>query len=31
VLLGHLNRIYGVARPIAHKGAYHGNYGFILD
>jgi pilus assembly protein CpaC len=31
VLLGHLNRIYGVARPVAHKGAYHGNYGFILD
>jgi pilus assembly protein CpaC len=31
VLLGHLNRIYGVARPVANKGAYHGNYGFILD
>jgi pilus assembly protein CpaC len=31
VLLGRLNRIYGVASPVAQKGTYHGNYGFILD
>jgi pilus assembly protein CpaC len=35
VLLGRLNRIYGVAhqaeRPADPAHAYHGNYGFILD
>ena len=32
VLLGRLNRIYGVASPAAaQQGSYHGNYGFILD
>jgi pilus assembly protein CpaC len=31
VLLGRLNRIYGVASPAAPLGSYHGKYGFILD
>jgi pilus assembly protein CpaC len=31
VLLGQLNRIYGVAGKAEPKGAYRGNYGFILD
>jgi pilus assembly protein CpaC len=31
VLLGRLNRIYGVARPADPARTYHGNYGFILD
>jgi pilus assembly protein CpaC len=31
VLLGRLNRIYGVAGTTEPKGAYRGNYGFILD
>jgi pilus assembly protein CpaC len=30
-LLGHLNRIYGVAGTPEPKQPYHGNYGFILD
>jgi pilus assembly protein CpaC len=30
VLLGKLNRIYGVPGSVA-KQTYHGNYGFILD
>ncbi len=30
-LLGHLNRIYGVAGHVEPKQPYHGNYGFILD
>jgi pilus assembly protein CpaC len=32
ILLGNLNRIYGVpANPETAKRTYHGNYGFILD
>jgi pilus assembly protein CpaC len=31
VLLGRLNRIYGVAGKAEQPHAYHGNYGFILD
>jgi pilus assembly protein CpaC len=32
VLLGRLNRIYGVAsKPPVPVRNYHGNYGFILD
>jgi pilus assembly protein CpaC len=31
LLLGRLNRIYGVAGGDESKGTYHGNYGFILD
>lgn len=34
ILLGRLNRIYGVAKPKAQhaqQNAYRGNYGFILD
>jgi pilus assembly protein CpaC len=31
VLLGRLNRIYGVAVPIEKHRTYHGKYGFILD
>jgi pilus assembly protein CpaC len=31
VLLGKLNRIYGVPRPVDPKLTYSGNYGFILD
>ncbi len=31
VLLGRLNRIYGVAGKVDHKRTYSGNYGFILD
>jgi pilus assembly protein CpaC len=31
VLLGRLNRIYGVARTADPKRSYSGNYGFILD
>jgi pilus assembly protein CpaC len=31
VLLGRLNRIYGVARSVDVKRSYNGNYGFILD
>jgi pilus assembly protein CpaC len=31
MLLGRLNRIYGVAGGREPKRAYHGNYGFILD
>jgi pilus assembly protein CpaC len=31
VLLGHLNRIYGVAGKTEQPHNYHGNYGFILD
>jgi pilus assembly protein CpaC len=31
VLLGRLNRIYGVANPAVPPGSYHGKYGFILD
>ena len=31
VLLGRLNRIYGVARKPDPKVTYSGNYGFILD
>ncbi|MGP0090414.1 MAG: type II and III secretion system protein family protein [Xanthobacteraceae bacterium] len=31
LLLGRLNRIYGVAGRDESKGTYHGNYGFILD
>jgi pilus assembly protein CpaC len=32
VLLGRFNRIYGVAgKDKPRRGAYHGNYGFILD
>jgi pilus assembly protein CpaC len=31
VLLGRLNRIYGVAKQPAMNPTYHGKYGFILD
>jgi pilus assembly protein CpaC len=31
ILLGHLNRIYGVPGNADPKRAYRGNYGFILD
>jgi pilus assembly protein CpaC len=31
VLLGSLNRIYGVPGNPDPKRSYHGNYGFILD
>jgi pilus assembly protein CpaC len=31
VLLGRLNRIYGVADKPKHASKYHGKYGFILD
>jgi pilus assembly protein CpaC len=31
LLLGRLNRIYGVAGREESKGTYRGNYGFILD
>jgi pilus assembly protein CpaC len=31
ILLGRLNRIYGVARTADPKRTYSGNYGFILD
>ena len=31
VLLGHLNRIYGVSGQPEPRGAYRGSYGFILD
>ncbi len=31
ILIGSLNRIYGVARPVDPKATYHGKYGFILD
>jgi len=31
VLLGRLNRLYGVAGKTEPRRAYHGNYGFILD
>ncbi len=31
ILLGRLNRIYGVRQPPAPPDAYHGKYGFILD
>ena len=31
ILLGRLNRIYGVAHQPDPKAAYRGNYGFILD
>jgi pilus assembly protein CpaC len=31
VLLGRLNRIYGVAGKVDPKRTYNGNYGFILD
>jgi pilus assembly protein CpaC len=31
VLLGRLNRIYGVERASAPRKEYHGRYGFILD
>jgi pilus assembly protein CpaC len=31
VLLGRLNRIYGVAGNVDSKRGYNGNYGFILD
>jgi pilus assembly protein CpaC len=31
MLLGRLNRIYGVAGRVEPKGTYRGNYGFILD
>src|SRR5205807_6913155 len=31
ILLGKLNRIYGVPRPVDRKLTYSGNYGFILD
>jgi len=31
VLLGRLNRIYGVAGRREPRRAYHGNYGFIMD
>jgi pilus assembly protein CpaC len=31
ILLGRLNRIYGVAGKTEQSHAYHGNYGFILD
>jgi pilus assembly protein CpaC len=31
ILLGKLNRIYGVSGAPEQKSTYHGNYGFILD
>jgi pilus assembly protein CpaC len=31
VLLGRLNRIYGVTGSVDPRRTYHGNYGFILD
>jgi pilus assembly protein CpaC len=31
VLLGRLNRIYGVGEPVESPDAYRGKYGFILD
>jgi pilus assembly protein CpaC len=31
VLLGKLNRIYGLPRRAEPRGSYHGKYGFILD
>ena len=31
VLLGRLNRIYGISGKVDPKKVYHGNYGFILD
>jgi pilus assembly protein CpaC len=31
VLLGRLNRIYGVTGSVDPRRIYHGNYGFILD
>lgn len=31
VLIGHLNRIYGVTGQPEPRGAYRGSYGFILD
>jgi pilus assembly protein CpaC len=31
ILLGRLNRIYGIAGKVDPKKVYHGNYGFILD
>ncbi len=31
ILLGRLNRIYGVAGKVDPRHSYHGNYGFILD
>lgn len=31
VLLGRLNRIYGVGQPANPPDSYHGKYGFILD
>jgi len=31
ILLGRLNRIYGVAGSAAPRRAYSGNFGFILD
>jgi pilus assembly protein CpaC len=31
VLLGRLNRLYGVAGKGDPRSGYHGNYGFILD
>ena len=31
ILLGNINRIYGVPGNADGKGSYRGNYGFILD
>jgi pilus assembly protein CpaC len=31
VLLGRLNRLYGIDGKVTPKTTYHGNYGFILD
>ncbi len=31
ILLGNINRIYGVPGNVDGKGSYRGNYGFILD
>lgn len=31
ILLGRLNRIYGVAGKVDPRHSYHGNYGFIID
>lgn len=31
ILLGRLNRIYGIAGKVDPQKIYHGNYGFILD
>ena len=31
ILLGNINRIYGVPGKADSKGSYRGNYGFILD